>query len=530
MSGTIGDRVYGVPPEKTDLDRRLYQRSLFDAFIDSLDVNPDAPAIEDQQREPISRRRLMLASCVLGRRLAALTRKGENVGVMLPNVNGVAVTLFALTAYGRTPALINFSAGYKNIEAAVIVAGIKTVVTSELFIKTLKLEELVERLSEKVRIVYLEKVRKELTLVDKVIGAAYAKLPRVFHGLYRRKPDDVAAVLFTSGTEGLPKGVALSSANLLANIGQVTHLYTFVPGDVMFNALPVFHSYGLTAGLLLPLIANFRSFLYPSPLHYKQIPALVRETGSSVLIATDTFAGGWARSAEDEDFKGVKLTILGAERVKDQTRALWMDRFGVVLNEGYGATECAPVVCCNYPGAFKPGSVGCLLPGMEARLEPIQGLDDGGRLFLRGPNVMIGYFKADQPGVLQRGEPGGWYDTGDIAVIDEQGFLFIRGRAKRFAKIGGEMVSLAAVEAYAAALWPETSHAVVSVPDARKGEALVLVTDSGEASVDALLAYAQAHGVPELSIPRKIVKTYSLPVLGTGKMDLVAIELMARST
>jgi acyl-[acyl-carrier-protein]-phospholipid O-acyltransferase/long-chain-fatty-acid--[acyl-carrier-protein] ligase len=516
----------GGPPERAGLDPAFWRRSLFEAVVDSRARAGTGAAVEDQERQPLTRDRLLLAACVLGRRLASITSPGERVGVLLPNVNGAAVTLLALTAYGRVPAMLNFSAGLKALEAACLAADIRTIVTSDAFVRTLKLEDVVAKLSARARIVKLEAVRKEISTADKLIGAAYAKAPKLGHRLFRPSPDDVAVVLFTSGTEGVPKGVALSHANLLGNVAEILAIYPFSRDDVIFNALPVFHSFGLTAGLLLPLVGGFKSFLYPSPLHYKQIPEFVRSSGATILLATDTFAAGWAKAASAEDFATVKLTILGAERVKEQTRALWRQRFGIELNEGYGVTECSPVVAVNRPGATRDGTVGPLLPGVEVRLEPVPGLAEGGRLFVRGPNVMRGYYKVDKPGVLQPVEDG-WHDTGDIVSIDADGYVSIRGRAKRFAKIGGEMVSLAAVEAYAAAVWPEASHAVVNVPDPRKGEALVLVTDCQTATVDPLLAYAQAHGIAELMIPKKIVKVDSLPILGTGKMDLAAVAALA---
>jgi acyl-[acyl-carrier-protein]-phospholipid O-acyltransferase/long-chain-fatty-acid--[acyl-carrier-protein] ligase len=423
--------------------------------------------------------------------------------------------------------MLNFSAGVRSLESALEVADVRTVVTSRRFVETLKLEEVVARLSERARIVMLEDLRKQIGPLDKALGVVFAAAPRLVHRLFfRRRPDDPAVVLFTSGTEGVPKGVVLSSANILSNIAQIRAAYPFAADDCIFNALPVFHSFGLTAGLLLPVIGGFRSFLYPSPLHYKQIPGFVKSSGATILLTTDTFAAGWAKAAEADDFRSVRFTVLGAERVKDATRKLWRERFDVSLNEGYGVTETAPVLSVNRPGAERDGTVGTLLPGIEARLEAVPGLAEGGRLHIRGPNVMIGYYRIDRPAVLQ--PIGEWHDTGDIVTIDADGFITIRGRAKRFAKIGGEMVSLAAVEAYASAIWPDSSHAVVSLPDPRKGEALVLVTDNAEAGVDPLIAYANANGIPELAIPKRILHLDALPVMGTGKLDLVRIDELAR--
>jgi acyl-[acyl-carrier-protein]-phospholipid O-acyltransferase / long-chain-fatty-acid--[acyl-carrier-protein] ligase len=336
-------------------------------------------------------------------------------------------------------------------------------------------------------------------------------------------------VLFTSGTEGAPKGVVLTNANLVANARQIfSHADGFLTKDeTVLNPLPMFHSYGLTAGTLMPLLTGMKVVLYPSPLHYKEIPKLIGATKATVLFATDTFLQGYARGAEAGDLATVKFIIAGAEKIKDQTRVMWA-KYGTTILEGYGATECAPVLTCNLPTRTKPGSVGALLPGIEARLEPVPGIEGGGRLSVRGPNVMAGYLLPDKPGVLVPTKDG-WHDTGDIVEIDADGLVSIKGRAKRFAKIGGEMVSLAAVEAMVADIWPENNAVVLSVPDERKGEQLVLVTDKVGADRAALLSAARAQGVPELWVPRSIVVVDAIPVLASGKVDFMATnEMLAR--
>ncbi len=321
----------------------------------------------------------------------------------------------------------------------------------------------------------------------------------------------------------------LSNRNLVANARQMAaHAGDALsPADIVLNPLPMFHSFGLTAAALLPLFSGMKVVLYPSPLHYKQIPKLIAATAATVLFATDTFLQGYARAAEPGELASVRLVIAGAERIKDATRTAWAGT-GAVILEGYGATECAPVLACNLPTRNTPGSVGPMLPGIETRLERVPGLDAGGRLLVRGPNVMSGYLLADQPGVIVS-PPGGWHDTGDIVEIDTSGLVYIKGRAKRFAKIGGEMISLAAVEGMVADLWPEHNHVVVSVADPRKGEQLVLVTDKPDASRDALLTAARTQGFAELWVPRAIRSVEQIPVLGTGKVDLSAVLALAQS-
>jgi len=300
----------------------------------------------------------------------------------------------------------------------------------------------------------------------------------------------------------------------------------FTPRDVVFSAMPVFHSFGLTGGLLLPLLSGVRTFLYPSPLHYRTVPELVYGLNATILFGTDTFLAGYARVADEYDFYSVRYVFAGAERVKADTRRVWFDKFGIRILEGYGTTETAPALAVNTPMRFKTGTVGRLLPGIEHRIDPVEGIADGGRLLVRGPNVMLGYLRAEQPGVLEP-PAGGWYDTGDIVEVDAEGFVTIKGRAKRFAKVAGEMVPLGAVEEFVAKVWPAATHAVVTVPDAKRGEQIVLVTDHQDANRGALATAARAAGLPELFVPRAVACVASVPVLGTGKIDYVNVGQLA---
>ena len=299
-------------------------------------------------------------------------------------------------------------------------------------------------------------------------------------------------ILFTSGSEGTPKGVVLTHRNILANAAQAASRIDFHSGDKVFNVLPIFHSFGLTAGTVLPLISGVPVYFYPSPLHYRIVPELIYGSNATIIFGTDTFLGGYARTAHPYDFRSVRYCFAGAEPVKASTRETYMEKFGLRILEGYGVTETSPVISINTPMYNRSGTVGKIMPGMEYRLDPVPGIVDGGRLHVRGPNVMAGYLRAEKPGVLEAPQDG-WHDTGDIVAIDEGGFVTIRGRAKRFAKIGGEMISLAAVEALAGELWKGSLAAVATVPDARKGERLVLVTDAGNATRAEFLAFAKAQ-------------------------------------
>lgn len=483
------------------------------------------PAVEDIDRKPLTYDRLVLGSLVLGRCLVRLADRGENVGVLLPNAAGALVTFFGLQAFGRVPAMLNYSTGLANMRAACETAGVRTVLTSRRFLEAARMEEAAEALGEVARVVYLEDLRAQIGLGDKLRGLAERFYAARFHGRLGIRPDDPAAVLFTSGSEGRPKGVVLSHRNILANCRQVAARVDFSPADIAFNTLPMFHSFGLTGATLLPLFYGVRLFLYPSPLHYRIIPELVYGTSATILFGTDTFLAGYAKRANAYDFRSLRYVFAGAEKVKEETRVAWMERFGLRLLEGYGATETAPVLAVNTPMHFRSGSVGRLLPGMEWRLEPIEGIERGGRLIVRGANVMLGYLKADRPGELQPPAEG-WYDTGDVVEVDDQGFAHVVGRAKRFAKIGGEMIALGAVEALAGELWPRHRHAAIALPGGRKGEELVLVTEDPEADRDRLRAHARERRLPELMVPKTLLRVDKVPVLVTGKVDYPAVTEM----
>ena len=502
-------------------DSALAQSSVFDALIRaSKTYGANKPILEDQERTPLTYLGLIRAAFALGRKIAGFTRKAERVGVMLPSSAGGVVTFFALHAFGRVPTMLNFTSGIRNLKAACELAGVRTVLTSHRFVEQGKLHDLIDALETLTTVVYLEDVRAKVGTVDKLFAAAAGALPSQFRAPTR--PSDPGVILFTSGSFGTPKGVVLSQANLVTNAYQIGAHIDLDPAWVMFNPLPIFHCFGLTGGVMLPLLNGMKAFQYPSPLHIKQIPPLVKDSKASILLATDTFINQYARSAEPDELAGLKFVVCGAEKVRDETHNLINSKFGPIpLLEGYGATEASPVIAVNKPGDNRRGTVGGLLPGIETRLEVVEGIPGGGKLLVRGPNVMSGYLAAD--GSVEA-PAGGWHDTGDVVSLSDDNWIKILGRVKRFAKVGGEMVSLTAAEDLAAAVWPDSRHAVIAQPDPRKGERLVLITDRRDADSSALIAHAQDIGAPELAVPRRIVRVQEIPVLGTGKTDYVALQ------
>ncbi|NWG91584.1 MAG: AMP-binding protein [Parvularculaceae bacterium] len=506
------------------IERRA-RKSIFRALLAAAHKKgASAVALIDGDGRALSYKEIIRASFAIAGPLARATAAGEKIGIMMPTGAGAVIALMAAFAQGRTPAMFNFTSGAKNLRAAARAAEVKKVVTARKFIEIAKLDGLVAELKGALEFLYLEDMKAALTPFDKARAVLGPLLPRLFSA--NPDPDSLGIILFTSGTEGDPKGVALSHANILSNIYQIAEHVEILPTDVFFNPLPTFHCYGLTAGTLWPILNGFKVVLHPSPLQTKIIPQRIFETGATVLFATDTFLQQYMRAAGEGQMSSLRIAVCGAERVKDETRQMAERRFGFEVLEGYGVTEASPVLAANQPGDIRPGTVGRLLPGVVARLEPVEGLHGGQRLFVKGPNIMQGYISLDAPGIVTPPE-GGWHDTGDIVAFDDNGYMSIRGRMKRFAKIGGEMVSLAVVENCATAVWPDNMHAAAILPDEKRGEQIVLVTDRQSPDRTLLLAWAQNHGVPEIAVPKKIVSVAEVPVLGTGKLDYVAVARIA---
>jgi acyl-[acyl-carrier-protein]-phospholipid O-acyltransferase/long-chain-fatty-acid--[acyl-carrier-protein] ligase len=488
---------------------RPFRMNIFEALQEaSKKYGSSRMIIEDVSRNPISYGDILLKARILGRLLKkSLEAKGNYVGVLLPNSSIMAISLFALWAAGKVPVVLNYTHGEASLQAALKAARVDTIVSSHKFLDQGKLRNLCEKLP--VEIICLE---------DLKIGT-FAKLAGLMWTPVLQPSDSPAAVLFTSGSEGKPKGAALSHQGILANIHQAKCLVEINEDDIMFNAMPAFHALGLNIGMLLPLVLGLRSFNYVSPLHVNTIPELIYDTKSTVVLGSDNFVSAWAKNAAPYDFFSVKFMILGAEKVRKSTAELLFHKMSVRLFEGYGVTEAGPVLAVNSKIRVRDGSVGQFLPGIRFKLEKVDGIEAGAKLLVKGHNIMMGYLSVDNPGVI---EPplDGWHDTGDIVEVDEDGFVWIKGRFKRFAKLSGEMVSLSSVEEAANKLWPGRPLAVLAVPDEEKGEKLLLVTSGQSPDMTALRNAVRNYGLSEISVPKAYMLIPEIPLTTMGKVNI----------
>jgi len=512
------------------MQKMLFQsqksRTLFEAFLDAIDkFGADYKLIEDLNEVEETYQVLLKKSLALGRIVTKVSERGETVGVLMPNITNTMALVLGMTAFNRVPAMLNYTSGTSGMQNACFAAKVKTVITSHKFIETAKLENVVEGLTN-LNILYLEDLRADFGVVDRAWLMGYAlHYPRAV--METNLPEEPAVVLFTSGSEGKPKGVVHSHKSILANIAQIMAILDFNPSDKFMMVLPVFHAFGFT-GSMLPILNGIKIHIFPSPLQYKAIPEIIYDRGCTVFFATSTFLGNYAKYAHPYDFYKLRIVVAGAEKLNDEVRRIYSEKFGIRILEGYGATECAPVLSANTPMANLNGSVGQFIPGLEHKLESVPGINTGGLLHVRGENVMMGYYLYDNPGILHPPNEG-WYDTGDIVEVDAQGFIHIKGRVKRFAKVAGEMVSLEVVEKIANIAAPEHQHAASTQTDVQRGENIVLFTTDPALKREDLQIVAKNLNHPEIAIARKIVRVEELPLLGTGKTDYVTLKQMAES-
>ncbi len=511
--------------QRAAVDARKRQ-TLYEALLDAVSLfGRSHQIVEDVRGKRETYGDLLRMTLALARIAGRIGASRETIGVLMPNLSVTACLLLGMGASGRVPAMLNYTAGAESLRSACVAAGIQTVITSRKFVEAARLYPALDALCN-LRILFIEDLRNEFSPLDKLWLVAWA-LWRPRCVLQSADPAAAAVVLFTSGSESRAKGVALSHDALLANIAQMRAVIDFSPADRFLNALPMFHSYGLTACTLMPLVCGVGLYIYTSPLRYRIIPEIAYMRDCTFLFGTATFLARYAREAHPYDFYRVRCVISGAEKLTPEVAKLWLDKFGLRVFEGYGATECAPVITLNTPLAYQAGTVGRFLPRVDSQLVAVDGIARGGRLHVQGPNVMLGYYHYDEPGVLHPpvSEVGaGWYDTGDVVDIDATGFVTVVGRIRRFAKIAGEMVALEMVERVAHHASPYHSHAAMVDVIADSGEGTVLFTTDPLLTRGTLQRSAQLLGSQDLAVARRIKHVAELPLLGSGKTDYVMLK------
>jgi len=513
--------------------RGLKKRQFATALIDGMD------------HSTISRGTLLAAAIALSRHLKAECAQ-PRVGIVLPPGKAAVIANLAVTLAGKVPVNFNFTAGRAANEAAQRIGNVQHCITARAFVKriadfpwpahTMHLEEVMPPLKRK--------IAAWRTVV--AITPAWLLARRL--GLPREADHAEAVVLFTSGSSGEPKGVVLSHRNLLGNVSQFALMLNLTARDALLACLPFFHSFGSTVTLWYPLIEGVRAITYPNPLEVAKNVELIQRYGITLLCSTPTFLRGYLRKAEPAQLASLDLIVTGAEKLPNDLADAFQERFGKEVLQGYGLTETAPVVSVNLPepksgragDAVQPssrrGSVGKLAPGIAAQIrdpdsDALLSLHDTGMLWLRGPNIFEGYLNdAARTAEVMR---EGWFKTGDLARVDEDGFLFIEGRLSRFSKIGGEMVPHETIESRLYELLDlpkdERAVAIMGVPDDAKGEALVLLA-ARDLELRDVRAKLAAAGVPNLWIPKKLQRVESLPLLASGKLDLKRCKELALQT
>ena len=497
-------------------------------------------AMADTTGQKLTYGRALIGSFALGRVLARKTPNETAVGTLLPASVGCAVTNIALLNAGKMPINLNFTIGQEALDGAIQQAGIKTILSSRVFLKKANLPELPG-------MVFLEDLRKDVSGADKIIALLKARLMpmallRRQHGGTRTATSPLITIIFSSGSTGVPKGVMLTHANILANVDSLTQIFPMSPKDRFIGVLPFFHSFGFTGTFWFPLLQGAAVVYHPNPMDAKTIGEIAEQYQATMLISTPTFCASYVRRCTKEQFAHLRYAIVGAEKLREQLATEFREKYGVGLLEGYGCTEMAPVVAVNRPNVEHPtegqigtkaGSVGHPIPGVAAKVvDRDTGADlpvgQEGLLLVKGPNMMAGYLNA--PERTAEAIRDGWYVTGDIAKLDDDGFIFITDRLSRFSKIGGEMVPHVRVEDAINEILGEVASAVTAVPDEAKGERLIAFYTRQDLAPENLWERLCQTELPKLWIPKRenLILLEAIPTLGTGKVDLRRIKDLAR--
>jgi acyl-[acyl-carrier-protein]-phospholipid O-acyltransferase/long-chain-fatty-acid--[acyl-carrier-protein] ligase len=494
-------------------------------FIDSAISNPDKIAFIDRSTErDISYSQALLASLILARRFGKLER--GRIGIMLPTSSGGGLAIIGAVMAGRTPVMINYSTGAeKNCRYAQDSCDFRIIITTKALLEKTGCAHLPE-------MVFIEDILSSLGKFEKATAFLKSKLPRpLLKRLVGKSNLDLPAViLFTSGSEKEPKVVQLSQRNILSNIDSFSQMMDIYGMDNLLAVLPYFHVFGLTINLWTPMCLGMTTITYANPLEFKTIAKIIREYKPELLVGTPLFLEGYVKQSKAGDFASIKLAVSGADKCPEHLRILYREKHDIEIFEGYGTTETSPVISANPRDRNKPGSIGTPIPGTEIR---IQNLDTGadcavgetGKILVKGDGVMLGYLNDIEESSLRL--KSGWYDTGDLGYLDEDGYLWHKGRLKRFVKIGGEMVSLVMVEETMNALTPvEVECCAVELPDSKRGSKIVGVTNTKVDQQD--LNKKLSKALPNLALPKKYVHVAEFPRMGSGKTDFRSLTEIVR--
>lgn len=495
-------------------------------------------SLADTTGTELSFGKTLIASMLFSRWLRTHSAKDSMVGILLPASAGGALVNVAAFLAGKVPVNLNFTAGQEAMNAAIRKCGINTILTSRAFLSKAQIEETGT-------MVFVEEIRKTFTPAQRILAAlgAFFVPSRLLERYYTKnqKPQDLATVIFSSGSTGTPKGIMLSHHNIVANIESVCQVIHFTPKDRIMGVLPLFHSFGFSISLWLPLVTGFGAVYHPNPTDGKTIGETIRKYKATLLISTPTFFAGYIRRCSAEEFSTLRYVIAGAEKLRDQIRRGFKEKFGLDLLEGYGCTELAPVVSVNLPDVIhgnerqighKPGTVGHPVPGVAVKVvDPDSGNTlphkQEGLLLAKGPNRMLGYLGDAE--LTAQALRDGWYITGDIASLDEDGFISITDRMSRFSKIGGEMVPHVRIEEVINEILGNAACVVTALPDEQRGERLVAFYAQNGTSTDELWEKLTQSGLPKLWIPKRenIHCIDAIPLLGSGKVDLKTVKRLA---
>ena len=494
-------------------------------FIERAKQHPEKIAIKDKAlNRDITFSQALIASLILARRFKNLER--GRIGIMLPTGSGGALAVVGALISGLTPVMINYSTGAaKNCKYAQSQCDFKTIITAKALLERVGCEEVQG-------MVFMEDIMPNLGRFEKILAFMKSKLPL---GMLKRISgnhdlDKPAVILFTSGSEKDPKVVQLTQRNILSNIDSFSDMMDIYEMDHLLAVLPYFHVFGLTINLWTPLCLGMTAIAYANPLDFKIVAKIIKEDKPQLLVGTPLFLEGYARQSQAGDFSSVELAVSGADKCPESLRQLYKEKHELEIFEGYGTTETSPVISVNPRDKNKPGSIGVAIPGTEIRIENIDtGADcatgETGKILVRGDGVMSGYLNDIEESHLRL--KSGWYDTGDLGYLDGDGFLWHKGRLKRFVKIGGEMISLVMVEETLNNLTPEDIECcAVELPDAKRGSRIIAVTN--KAIDEQAVIKKLSDEIPNLALPKKFVIVDEFPYMGSGKTDFRTLTNIVR--